>query len=209
MTPSASSEELVQQIQTGLYVVTAEVFLYGAYAILFGFYLYILRTRGTANRRFLTVATIYLFILSTAHCAFVLASVVFDNMALGTAISSLSVAEPLSRYSAEWDRAANAVYVTSNVVADSIFLFRCYAIWNFRRRIIIFPALLILGVAVDGYTEIFLSLKDPNSAGINRESFIFSQSIGLSIAATVVLMGLSGQYCSRFCRLYNIIFTGG
>ncbi|KAF8184361.1 hypothetical protein K438DRAFT_1974559 [Mycena galopus ATCC 62051] len=40
MTPSASSEELVQQIQIGLYVVTAEVFLYGAYVILFGFYLY-------------------------------------------------------------------------------------------------------------------------------------------------------------------------
>jgi hypothetical protein len=79
--------------------------------------MYILRTRGAANRRFLTVARISLFILSTAHCAFRLASIVFDNMALGTAISSLSVAEPLGQYSAEWDRAANAVYVTSKCVS--------------------------------------------------------------------------------------------
>jgi hypothetical protein len=155
MTNSPSSEELLQQIQIGLYVVTvclrrlnsilcsmtyskrpryfstvntlfcvsrshAEINSPGAYAILFGFYLYILRTRGAANRRFLTVATISLFILCTAHCAFVLASVIFDNMALATAIYSPSGGEPLSGHSVEWNRAANAVYVTSKCVSICI-----------------------------------------------------------------------------------------
>ncbi|KAJ7813979.1 hypothetical protein B0H13DRAFT_2382011 [Mycena leptocephala] len=228
MTNSPSSEELLQQIQIGLYVVTAEVFLYGAYAILFGFYLYILRTRGAANRRFLTVATISLFILCTAHCAFVLASVIFDNMALATAIYSPSGGEPLSGHSVEWNRAANAVYVTSNVLADSIFLFRCYAIWNFRRKIMIFPAFLIFGVAATGYTEIFLSFRDPSlssSAGTSRESFIFFQSIGASIVATLVLMGLSGgriwwlsrvarpvvgkQVTDKYCTVLSLILESG
>ncbi|KAF7326949.1 hypothetical protein MVEN_02589000 [Mycena venus] len=177
---------IVSQIQASLYVVAGELFLYGAYFIMFGFYLYTLRTRGAAKNRFLT------------H------NIRQPGARGGSRLGPMGAT--LSGQSFALNRAANSVYVTSNVIADSIFLFRCYAIWNFRLKVIIFPGILILGVAGLGYTNVFLSVKkgaSSSSSDIIFESFEFNQSITISIAAAVVLMALSGGriwWLSRVAR---------
>ncbi|KAJ7613400.1 hypothetical protein FB45DRAFT_1111863 [Roridomyces roridus] len=139
----------------------AEVFLYGFYVILFGFYMRILRTsRGFRSHPFLHSATTILFLLSTAHLALLLPVAVLQNKfgngwfwtiiySIDTFIRdrSLPPQEPLVR-------AAFGLYVTSSVVADSIFVFRCYAIWGFRLMIVAVPALCTLGVAVFGYWQV-------------------------------------------------------
>jgi hypothetical protein len=102
------------------------IHLAGGYAMMFGFYLYILRTRAVANGRFLTMATISLFLLSTTHCALLLASTTYVNMALASEIqvyslnaSEIDSMEALVNRDASLNRAANAraaIYVTSKSV---------------------------------------------------------------------------------------------
>ncbi|KAJ7719344.1 hypothetical protein DFH07DRAFT_314528 [Mycena maculata] len=53
--------------------------LYGIYAALFAFYLHVLRTRGISKNRFLTVATISLFVLCSTHFALLAAVTVLQN----------------------------------------------------------------------------------------------------------------------------------
>ncbi|KAJ7494100.1 hypothetical protein FB451DRAFT_1215998 [Mycena latifolia] len=157
---------------------------------MFGFYLDILRTKGVANHHFLTVAIISLFVLCTAHCILVIATAVVLTRSTNDLAPYLII--PLF-----YDGRAtslvymvyttNMVYVTSNILADSIFIFRCYAIWNRRRKVIIFPILLTLTVAGLGHSNVVLSLV---GRGDLRSGFFFL-SMGVSLATTFVLMGLT------------------
>ncbi|KAJ7765913.1 hypothetical protein DFH07DRAFT_770053 [Mycena maculata] len=145
---------ILDEIQVTLYIVTAEVFLYGIYTVLFGFYLHVLHTRGIPNNRFLTVATISLFLLCSTHLALLAASTVLNNQFLeGVAIELYLAGDKTS--SNNLGVALTTVYVTSNLIADSIFIFRCYAIWNFRQLVIIIPVVLTVAVAVLGYLDAF------------------------------------------------------
>ncbi|KAJ7494144.1 hypothetical protein FB451DRAFT_1388251 [Mycena latifolia] len=168
----------------------AEAFLYGVYLIMFGFYLDILRTQGVANHRFLTVAIISLFVLCTAHCTLVIATAVVLTRA-GSDLAPYLISP--SWFSSGRNTSlvyivyvTNRVYVTSNIVADSIFIFRCYAIWNRRRNVIIFPILLTLAVAGLGYSNDILSLVARADEGLN-----FLLSMIMSLATTFFVMGLT------------------
>ncbi|KAF8156466.1 hypothetical protein K438DRAFT_349675 [Mycena galopus ATCC 62051] len=94
-----------------MYIAMAEVFLYGVYTVMFGFYVHVLSTQGMGKNRALPVATILLFILCTAHLGLLLASTVFYNHAL--------TSKPTLKHGREPDpvlQATNAIYVTSNLV---------------------------------------------------------------------------------------------
>ncbi|KAJ7910922.1 hypothetical protein B0H13DRAFT_1876241 [Mycena leptocephala] len=105
----------VQIIDTRLYALTAEIFLYGAYAVMFGFYLNVMRTRGISKNRFIAISTIALFILCTIHCIFLFVGTIFSNAHSVDELISASDQTPFFRYNTFY-RAANAVYVTSKVV---------------------------------------------------------------------------------------------
>ncbi|KAF8176385.1 hypothetical protein K438DRAFT_2022602 [Mycena galopus ATCC 62051] len=77
----------MQRMEVGLFVVMTEVFLYGVYATMFGFYLHVLRKHGVMRNRFLIVARISLFLLCTAHCALLLATTEIANLNSVTALS--------------------------------------------------------------------------------------------------------------------------
>ncbi|KAJ7466465.1 hypothetical protein FB451DRAFT_413242 [Mycena latifolia] len=172
-------------------IAAAEVFLYGAYLVLFGFYLHVLRTGGMAKHRFLNISTISLFILCTAHCALVL-NIPRLRTRLDARIAAGDV-EGSDKLTAEQSHlvfATNAVYVTSNVIADSIFIFRCYAIWNSRRKIIILPTLLTVAVAAIGCANVILAFIPPTFYNL-LPGTLFDVSIVLSLVTTVVLIGLT------------------
>ncbi|KAF7366024.1 hypothetical protein MVEN_00478300 [Mycena venus] len=90
------------------------------------------------------------------------------------------------------------VYVTANVLADAIFIFRCYAIWNFQIKIILIPILLTLGVAGIGYFNAFFAVVNDSGSGdilalfpSFGSVFFFDLSIGASLFTTFILMGLT------------------
>jgi hypothetical protein len=84
----------------------------GVYATMFGFYLHVLRKHGVMQYRFLTGATISLFLLCTAHCALLLATTEIANVINGsTELSRQSLQIYVSL-----NRASNTIYVTSKCV---------------------------------------------------------------------------------------------
>ncbi|KAF8213013.1 hypothetical protein K438DRAFT_2168138 [Mycena galopus ATCC 62051] len=95
----------------------AETFLYGAYAVMFGFYIYILHTRRVPQNRFLAAATILLFIFCTGHLGLLLAT----TAALDRTAETSANGDP-SYLGLQLNFAENVIYVTSNVIADSIFV---------------------------------------------------------------------------------------
>ncbi|KAJ7910933.1 hypothetical protein B0H13DRAFT_1876254 [Mycena leptocephala] len=179
-----------------LYALMVEMFLYGAYTVMFGFYLNVLRTRGISGNRFIAISTIALFILCTLHCIFLLLGTVFGNTETDHIAAELGV-DARFYYYIIFYRAANAVYVTSkasfSVVADSIFIFRCYAIWNFRRRVVIIPAIFTVAVAGLGYANVTISIGTYGAANaaFTFPAFLFDISIATSVITTFILMGLS------------------
>ncbi|KAF7368391.1 hypothetical protein MVEN_00161000 [Mycena venus] len=181
-------ESLIHALEVTWSLAAAEICLYGAYFVMFAFYLHLLRTRRMVKHGFLAIATIALFILCTVHCALVLATAI-----LSTRIE-IEIREGLERPGGANSGsftilalAAEAVYVTTNVIADGIFVYRCYAIWNFRFKVVIFPIFLTLAVAGFGYFTVI------NSAVYSQfvDDTGFFLSIGISLLTTFVLMSLT------------------
>ncbi|KAJ7191966.1 hypothetical protein GGX14DRAFT_578552 [Mycena pura] len=221
------SLRLIDNIQIGFFVLAGEVFFYGGYAVMFGYYLHVLHARGISKNRFLTVATISLFVLCSALLALLAAeSAVYTQISKNligvSSVASLDRAENSLPLYATLDRAANAIYITTNVIADSIFvssfresvflasftilqIFRCYAIWNFQLKVVIIPILLTISGAGFGYTNLFVSVKnhvsqENGSEGSSTEAHLFMVSMGVSVLTTVVLMGLSAGRIWWFAR---------
>ncbi|KAF7339201.1 hypothetical protein MVEN_01997500 [Mycena venus] len=182
----------------------AETFLYGAYLVMIALYVHFLRKRGLGQNRLLASATIVLFVLCTAHWVLVLAVIAkrstLELGLIGSRGGSLSLdrTQRLGQTLGGLSLAANVVYVTANVLADAIFIFRCYAIWNFQIKIILFPILLTLDVAGIGYFDAFSAAVDDSKSGNGLLSFsiifkptVFDLSIGASLFTTFMLMGLT------------------
>ncbi|KAJ7752637.1 hypothetical protein B0H16DRAFT_1723563 [Mycena metata] len=187
-----TTEDLLNRAQINWGLAAAELYLYGIYSVMFGFYLYVLRTRHIARKhRFLNIATISLFIFGTAHCAFELARTILSTEVLGFPARSPKAAQ-VSLI------ASSAMYATSNLIADIVFIFRCYSIWNRRLTIILLPAFLLTRLGF-GYTSVallvhFFSEKTPTAADIHLNTVgtdLFIASLSISLFTTVLLMGLT------------------
>ncbi|KAJ7318734.1 hypothetical protein DFH08DRAFT_971110 [Mycena albidolilacea] len=105
-----------------------EACFYGAYFVLMAFYLYLLRTRGVGKQRRLACATMALFILCTVHFALVLATTVLaTKVYIAEPLPDLTISSVIGRLT----MASNAVYVTTNVIADIIFV--CLRVYETHR----------------------------------------------------------------------------
>ncbi|KAF7353477.1 hypothetical protein MSAN_01537300 [Mycena sanguinolenta] len=185
-----------------------ETLLYGAYLVMMVLYVQVLRERGLGKNRLLPLATIALFVLCTAHCILVLVVVVHaTRSAVDTgSLASLAGQDSVPAHGEQLliperttmlSLAANVIYVTANVLADAIFVFRCYAIWEFQKKIIVFPILLTLGVAGIGYLNVISGLVYSGSVNVA----LFDTSVGLSLFTSIILMGLSVGRIWVFARL--------
>ncbi|KAJ7142718.1 hypothetical protein C8R44DRAFT_866022 [Mycena epipterygia] len=188
MSTFAIALEIINDIFAPWYIAAAEVFLYGSV------------TSPLSQHRFLAASTILLFILGTAHCALQLATTIFDAKAqflLALFETTTDVVEDTSLRDAVVSlvgvsdslmEAASGIYVTSNIIADSIFIFRCYAIWGCRRNIVILPIILTLAVAGLGYSNVQNNLAtDFGEVGF----LLFISSVATSLFTTFILMGLT------------------
>ncbi|KAF7328566.1 hypothetical protein MVEN_02544600 [Mycena venus] len=166
-------------IQAEWALAASELCLYGGYFVLMAFYLHVLHTGGgMAKHRFLTVTIIMLFILCTIHCALVVATTVLATGMFIGGVLALTLT-------------ANAIYVTTNLIADGIFIFRCYAIWNGRLCIVLLPIFLTFGVAGIGYFNVITPLSAPAIYGKLPSELFFDVSIIISLFTTFVLMVLT------------------
>ncbi|KAJ6597806.1 hypothetical protein DFH09DRAFT_1304569 [Mycena vulgaris] len=167
-----------------LYCAAAEWFLYGIYVVLFCFCIRTLRTCRVPHRRALLAAVSVIFSLCTLHAALQLVNAAELMMSL----------LKNSRFAARrWDQvniAMGALYVTSNLIADAIFIYRCYGIWNFRKRIISVPIVLLIATGCLGYASVIMCGLE-GLAEFLFITWLFPLSIIFSVMTNVLLMALT------------------
>ncbi|KAJ7190398.1 hypothetical protein GGX14DRAFT_546889 [Mycena pura] len=181
---SSAALDVINTIEFNLYAAAVELFLYGVNVVLFSCYIHVLLTRPCVRHRALSIATTCLFFLCTVHSVLQIAYAILANRAQ-VELSYGGLVEHNSSYQASdaIRRGVNVLFVTNNVLADTIFIFRCYAVWNFRWKAIILPTILLLAGAILGYWNIALDL--------NSGYLLFYLSIGVSVLTNIVLVVLT------------------
>ncbi|KAF8153539.1 hypothetical protein K438DRAFT_2026760 [Mycena galopus ATCC 62051] len=158
---------------------------------------------GVELRMYVLMAEIFFYGTYVVIFAFYVNILQLTNKSdLALAFSPTSSLTPPMQMFGAFTNATNVIYVTSNVIADIIFMFRCYAVWNFRRRVVAIPALCTLVVAVLGYFNAATWLQgfeldetrfllQPSVVDVSYTPGLFGISILLSLLTTLILMGLS------------------
>ncbi|KAJ7473438.1 hypothetical protein FB451DRAFT_1249284 [Mycena latifolia] len=163
----------------------AEWVLYGINVILFCFCIRTLRrTCRIPHRRALLAAVSVMFLFCTLHAALQLVN------AAELMLSLLSHSKFAAR---RWDQiniAMGVFYVTTNLIADAIFIYRCYGIWGFRKRIISVPIVLLVATGCLGYTSVALCGLE-GLAEFLFITWLFPLSIVFSVMTNALLMALT------------------
>ncbi|KAJ7468056.1 hypothetical protein FB451DRAFT_1257931 [Mycena latifolia] len=131
------------------------VVLYALYVVLVAFSIYTIAHRNPAGRRFLLVTASAMFLLGTLNA-------VLSVLAAGIAIQ---VTKELIQGSADLLRlvrlyetlnlTVDILVVANNFVADLVFLYRCYVIWESKKMVLILPGLSMFATLVAGFISSF------------------------------------------------------
>ncbi|KAJ7050398.1 hypothetical protein C8F01DRAFT_1377662 [Mycena amicta] len=176
-----------------LYCVSVEWFLYGIYCILFFFCIAAARRNSRMlHRRALLIAVSVIFAFCTLHWVLMLVNA---GKLLDVELSEAK--EHMKNFQAErsleWNRiniAMDFLYVTNNIIADGIFIFRCYGIWDCRKRIIAVPLIMLAATACLGYAGVIVSgIK--NHAEFLFMTPLFPLAIVFSVLTNTILVALT------------------
>ncbi|KAJ7022793.1 hypothetical protein C8F04DRAFT_1136674 [Mycena alexandri] len=195
--PELSRKEINWSRELFLYCVAAEWFLYGINVVLFCFCVRTLYRCRLRNRRALFIAVSAIFLLCTIHWALQLVNAAELLMVLEMMARALKgVKSPQKELVNRANRAnqlniaMGAVYVLTNLIADSIFIYRCYCIWDFRKRIIVVPSVLLVACGGLGFASVIACGME----GFSEFLFItifFPLSVIFSVLTNVILMALA------------------
>ncbi|KAF9462336.1 hypothetical protein BDZ94DRAFT_737289 [Collybia nuda] len=116
-----------------------QTLLLGLYVVLFSICVHILLSRRTRNWKLLLATTIVMFGLSVAQ----------------TTISILHVFS--AKFTIMWPVIQDLLYVITNVVADGLFVYRCYVIWEYNKYVILGPIMLLIATTGFGFATIWFS----------------------------------------------------
>jgi len=170
---------------------------YGMYLPLFAACVWVLLRRSPVNWPYF-VAACAMFAFATAHVSLSLKQAL---VAFFTPNTDPSVV--LSRLATPIDLAADALYLTSTLIGDSIVIYRVYIVWEKRLSVIVIPSLLVIAVSVLGalsvsaVTDNPLQPLKPNLILSSRFAFI------LTLCANVVSTGLIAGRLLYFARKFN------
>jgi len=175
-----------------------ETLVYGIYVPLFFTCIWIvLYRRGVrpVNWKLLGPA-IVMFILSTVHIGVGIRRLIegfvqSPNPALYYA--------DLQRWKNVW---SDAIYVTINLIGDSIVIYRCYVVWNYQKRVIVLPLLCLIGSVVTGIYAVigFHYVKPGDTAFVMRISAFARADFVLSLVVNVMCTGLIAFHIWRSAR---------
>ncbi|KAJ6483286.1 hypothetical protein C8R45DRAFT_1099562 [Mycena sanguinolenta] len=176
----------------------------GIYVVLFCFCVKTLRHSRVRHRFALSVAISAIFVLCTLHWILQLV----NAWELLAALESIAHVQRVNTKNLqnEWEQiniVMGAVYVTSNLIADSIFIYRCYCIWGFRKRIIAMPIVLLVASGCLGYASVIACGLEGISEFFSNTG-IFVMAVVFSVLTNIVLMALTAGriwWISRGARM--------
>ncbi|KAF8811104.1 hypothetical protein BYT27DRAFT_7090088 [Phlegmacium glaucopus] len=169
-----------------------EVFLYGIYSTLFAICIRVLLRNKRTTRKVLIACAMMMFALATVDVVLEL-SFLFWFVAKKNSIPEADLHFKF------------LIYITSNVIADSLVIYRCHTIWNHSKRVIVIPCLLLLGGSVCGYTFIALSTEEYRFRPL-LVAFLFT-TVALNLLVTI-LMGVFFPPLQFFSRLMKEFLAG-
>ncbi|KAJ7888685.1 hypothetical protein B0H14DRAFT_1193746 [Mycena olivaceomarginata] len=131
--------------------------LYGFYVCLFLLSLHTLSRRRSTRTILLTVASCTIAVVGSIQIAIDVALVVVAARVLQRIVHSEILAERSLRILPVFGstlpallKAQTFAFGINYFITDSIFLYRCYAIWGFQKKPIILPVLLMLSSSISG-----------------------------------------------------------
>ncbi|KAJ7452655.1 hypothetical protein FB451DRAFT_1282777 [Mycena latifolia] len=137
-----------------VYSLSITLLLYGIYLVLFIFSIHSLSRRKPGGRHVLLCASCVMLLLGTVQVALRISTTAVTLRILQQIVEGFPTFQP----SEHWVRAdytvtlaQDCVLVTNNLVADGLFLYRCYLIWGSQKKIVVVPGLFILATTVLGY----------------------------------------------------------
>ncbi|KIJ62334.1 hypothetical protein HYDPIDRAFT_94801 [Hydnomerulius pinastri MD-312] len=148
-----------------------EALLYGFSLLMFGGTIWALssrRTTGQINRKMFSVAC-SLLVFSTTHLVIDVIRVV-DGL---VTYRDTFPGGPVGFFSdvSQWTFVyKNYIYTAQTLIGDGVILYRCYAVWQ-SKRIMVLPLLLYCGVAVSG-------IGSPYTASQVSQNEVFAGSLG-------------------------------
>ncbi|KIK64184.1 hypothetical protein GYMLUDRAFT_40471 [Collybiopsis luxurians FD-317 M1] len=172
-----------------LIIVMVECILYGAYVVLFGLAMWTLPRKFNVSsvKKFFFPAIIALFLLATINVA-------YDLVGEGYAIL---YTWPVHQKT--WMMAGQSIleitFAMSDILGDIVLLYRVYAVWGFRKKILV-PLVLLLSIAKAFYIITIVTLirstvePDKPFNSLVKVSSTFTLVFGVINAFTNVLMTL-------------------
>ncbi|KAF9265543.1 hypothetical protein L218DRAFT_957144 [Marasmius fiardii PR-910] len=172
--------------------IAVPIFFYGVYAVLYGACMIILRGKKMQYHGLYVIALTVLFVLATFG-AFVNTFVVTEGGAeviIGQTTGTSPSEEEFSRL-ITLSVASFLAYILSNLVADTLLLFRCYHVWDHRMTIILFPAILCIGCNALGIAYVSHSfLEASGSRTLLHDSGAGGQPLLLAFAILDLLSNM-------------------
>ncbi|KAF8202061.1 hypothetical protein K438DRAFT_593806 [Mycena galopus ATCC 62051] len=177
-----------------LYCVAAEWFLYGIYVVLFCFCVKTLRKCRLRHRLALSIAISVIFVFCTLHWILQLVNAgelltVLEKKANVHGLKGVNPNELMERWN-QINIVMGTIYVLSNLIADSIFIYRCYCIWDFRKEIIAVPIVLLIASGCLGFASIIVCGKEGYSEFLFI-TWVFPLAVVFSVLTNVMLMALT------------------
>ncbi|KAF8869936.1 hypothetical protein BD779DRAFT_631453 [Infundibulicybe gibba] len=149
-----------------------ETLLYGIYIVLFFICIHILLRNKRTLQLPLLVLAILMFSIATADIGVTYAYLL--RYILRGEIAPFKHVYPKFM-----------LYVTNNVLADTLVIYRCYVVWGHNRRIVIFPCILLLAATICGYL-----FEGATSPSLKRSFPIYLwMTFTLNILVTILTAG--------------------
>ncbi|KAJ7847730.1 hypothetical protein B0H14DRAFT_2769462 [Mycena olivaceomarginata] len=118
------------------------ILVYGVYVTLFLLSIYILARRRAPRAKLLIAVSCTMALFGTAQIAIAVATAVVDARFFEQVVHVQVLDQPDSLSALL--TVQNVLFLLNNFVTDSFFLYRCYVIWDYHKRVLILPVLLML-----------------------------------------------------------------
>ncbi|KAJ7874418.1 hypothetical protein B0H13DRAFT_2279919 [Mycena leptocephala] len=192
-----------------LWKASMSLLLYGIFFVLFIFAIHTLSSHHTHGKSILIAATWVMFVVGTTVLVLYLAQTALSVYAVQESTQNPTGLNSVRRVLFVLGLAQRALFTLNALVADLLFVWRCYVIWGKRKDIVVLPGALVAattGVSV-GY---FVTLResgsfDTTSAVDPRVPFV------IGIFTNLLLMALTAgriwwirQQARRICGRENI-----
>ncbi|KAJ7877034.1 hypothetical protein B0H13DRAFT_2347365 [Mycena leptocephala] len=187
-----------------LWKASMSLLLYGIFFVLFIFAIHTLSSHHTHGKSILIAATWVMFVVGTTVLVLYLAQTALSVYAVQESTQNPTGLNSVRRVLFVLGLAQRALFTLNALVADLLFVWRCYVIWGKRKDIVVLPGALVAattGVSV-GY---FVTLResgsfDTTSAVDPRVPFV------IGIFTNLLLMALTeyGGYGSRLAGFVGV-----